>query len=63
MSYKIDSYSLKEYVTRKWIKIPRFQRAKTWNEKQKFELVLSVFKNTLLDVSSFAKRRARTLNI
>lgn len=59
MSYKIDSYSLKEYVTRKWIKIPRFQRAKTWNEKQKFELVLSVFKKYPLGCVILCKEKGQ----
>ena len=42
--YKIDSFTLKQYVEDEWIKMPRFQRAKTWKTKQKFELALSIFK-------------------
>ena len=42
--YKIDSFTLKQYVEDEWIKMPRFQRAKTWKPKQKFELALSIFK-------------------
>jgi uncharacterized protein with ParB-like and HNH nuclease domain len=43
--YKIDSFTLKQYVEDDWIKMPRFQRAKTWITKQKFELCLSIFKH------------------
>lgn len=42
--YKIDSLTLKQYVEDEFIKIPRFQRAKTWKTRQFFELVLSIFK-------------------
>ena len=42
--HRVDSLSLKTYVEDKFIKMPRFQLAKTWNEKQKFELTLSIFK-------------------
>lgn len=59
MSYKIDSTTLKDYVSDKWIKIPRFQRAKTWNEKQKFELVLSVFKRYPLGCVILCKEKGQ----
>ncbi len=59
MSYKIDSTTLKDYVSDKWIKIPRFQRAKTWNDKQKFELVLSVFKKYPLGCVILCKEKGQ----
>lgn len=43
--YTIEPRSLKEFVDDNEIKLPRFQRKSTWNNKQFFELALSVFKN------------------
>lgn len=57
MSYKIDSYTLKQYVTDNWIKTPRFQRAKTWKASQKFDLVLSIFKRYPLGCVILCKER------
>ena len=60
MSYKIDSYTLKQYVTNNWIKTPRFQRAKTWKASQKFDLVLSIFKRYPLGCVILCKERNLT---
>lgn len=43
MSYEIRSESLKTFVEDESIKLPRFQRKSTWNEKSNFELCISIF--------------------
>lgn len=45
MSYDIYPQAIKAYVEDKQIKLPRFQRKSTWKNKQRFNLVLSIFKN------------------
>ncbi len=45
MSYEIYPLSGKMYLEDRQIKLPRFQRKSTWKPKQRFELVLSIFKN------------------
>ena len=42
--FQIDPKTLKDYVTDENIKMPRFQRAEVWKEKQKFDLMLSICK-------------------
>ena len=51
MSYEISPRSIKEFVQDTTIKLPRFQRKKTWSPKKRFELALSVFKNYPLGAS------------
>lgn len=43
--YTIETKTLKDYVSDEGIKMPRFQRSEVWNEKQKFDLVLSICKD------------------
>lgn len=43
MSYTIKPESLKTFVEDESIKLPRFQRKSTWNEKSNFELCISIF--------------------
>lgn len=42
--YKIKSLPAKTFATDRYIKLPRFQRKQTWDEKKNFELCISVFK-------------------
>ena len=42
--YKIGPMSIKTFVEDKKIKLPRFQRKKTWKVEQNFLLTISVFK-------------------
>lgn len=45
MSYSIEPMSVKLFVTDGQMKLPRFQRKATWNEKQNFELAISIFQD------------------
>lgn len=45
MSYKIEPCSIKEFVTDSNLRLPRFQRKATWDEKQNFELCISIFQD------------------
>ena len=42
--FQIDPKTVRDYVTDESIKMPRFQRAEVWKEKQKFDLMLSLCK-------------------
>jgi hypothetical protein len=41
-SYQIRSESIKTFVEDRNIKLPRFQRKQTWDEKKDFALAISV---------------------
>lgn len=43
--YDIGRESLKSFITDRNIKLPRFQRKQTWDEKKNFQLCISVFKD------------------
>ena len=43
--YSIEPMSVKQFVTDSQMKLPRFQRRSVWNEKQKFELCISIFQD------------------
>lgn len=43
--YKIKPESVKAFITDRGIKLPRFQRKQTWDEKKNFQLCISVFKH------------------
>lgn len=45
MSYKIEPMSVREFVDDNQMKLPRFQRKATWNDKQNFELAISIFQD------------------
>jgi hypothetical protein len=49
-SYQIRSESIKTFVEDRNIKLPRFQRKQTWDEKKNFALAISVFKGFPLGV-------------
>ena len=44
MAFLIEQISLTEFMREQKIKLPRFQRKATWDEKQNFQLCISVFK-------------------
>jgi len=48
--YEIRPESITTFIEDRRIKLPRFQRKQTWDEKQNFELVISIFKNFPLGV-------------
>lgn len=43
--YKIKPESVKAFITDRGIRLPRFQRKQTWDEKKNFQLCISVFKH------------------
>ena len=49
--YKVSGVSIKQYITDPRIRIPRFQRKKTWDEKKNFKLCISLFKDYPIGVS------------
>jgi hypothetical protein len=42
--YEIRPESIKTYITDQSIKLPRFQRKQTWDDKKNFQLCISIFK-------------------
>ena len=42
--FQIEPKTLKDYVSDESIKMPRFQRSEVWDNKQKFDLMLSICK-------------------
>jgi len=49
--YEIRPESVKTFITDRNIRLPRFQRKQTWNEKKNFELCISLFKDYPLGVT------------
>lgn len=49
--YEIRPEVIKTFVTDRNIRLPRFQRKQTWNEKKNFQLCISIFKEYPLGVS------------
>ena len=49
--YEIRPESVKSFITDKNIRLPRFQRKQTWDEKKNFELCISLFKEYPLGVT------------
>ncbi len=49
--YEIRPESVKTFILDKNIRLPRFQRKQTWNEKKNFELCISLFKEYPLGVT------------
>ena len=49
--YTNQSKTFKEFIEDNSIKLPRFQRKASWNDKKRFELILSTFKNYPLGAS------------
>lgn len=44
MMYEIRPESIKTFITDRNVKLPRFQRKQTWDEKKNFQLCISLFK-------------------
>jgi hypothetical protein len=49
-SYEIRPESIKTFIEDRTVKLPRFQRKQTWDEKKDFALAISVFKGFPLGV-------------
>lgn len=43
--YEINPENVKAFITDRSIRLPRFQRKQTWDEKKNFQLCISVFKD------------------
>lgn len=61
--YEIRPEVIKTFVTDRNIRLPRFQRKQTWNEKKNFQLCISLFKEYPLGVSilSIDENNGRTI--
>ncbi|MBI9031140.1 DUF262 domain-containing protein [bacterium] len=64
--YEIRPESLKTFVEDNTIKLPRFQRKQTWNDKKNFELCISIFKEypmgvCILNVEEINNRETKWL--
>ncbi len=49
--YEIRPESIKTFITDRNIKLPRFQRKQTWDDKKNFQLCISLFKEYPIGVS------------
>lgn len=49
--YEIRPESIKTFITDRNVKLPRFQRKQTWDEKKNFQLCISLFKEYPIGVS------------
>ncbi len=49
--YEIRPESIKTFITDRNVKLPRFQRKQTWDEKKNFQLCISLFKEYPIGVT------------
>ena len=61
--YEIRPESVKSFIIDKNIRLPRFQRKQTWNEKKNFELCISLFKEYPLGVTIVNVENKNGINI
>ena len=61
--YEIRPESVKSFITDKNIRLPRFQRKQTWDEKKNFELCISLFKEYPLGVTIVNVEKKDGINI
>ena len=61
--YKIKPEDVKSFITNRNIRLPRFQRKLTWNEKDNFQLCISVFKGYPIGVCILSSETSRNGNI
>lgn len=61
--YEIRPESVKSFITDKNIKLPRFQRKQTWDDKKNFELCISLFKEYPLGVTIVSVDKKDGINI
>ena len=61
--YEIRPETIKTFVLDRNIKLPRFQRKQTWDEKKNFQLCISLFKEYPMGVTilSVEETRGRTI--
>ena len=66
LMYEIRPESIKTFITSRDIKLPRFQRKQTWDDKKNFKLCISLFKEypmgvCILNIDSINSRSSRWL--
>lgn len=61
--YEIRPETVKTFITDRTIRLPRFQRKQTWDEKKNFELCVSLFKDYPLGVTIVNVEKKDGLNI
>lgn len=61
--YEIRPESIKTFITDRNVKLPRFQRKQTWDEKKNFQLCISLFKEYPIGVCilSVEENRGKTI--
>lgn len=61
--YEIRPESIKTFITDRNVKLPRFQRKQTWDEKKNFQLCISLFKEYPIGVCilSVEETRGKTI--
>lgn len=61
--YEIRPESIKTFITDRNVKLPRFQRKQTWDDKKNFQLCISLFKEYPIGVSilSVDESKGRTI--
>lgn len=57
--YKIKPENVKAFITDRGIKLPRFQRKQTWDEKKNFQLCISVFKHYPIGVCILSRESGK----
>ena len=63
MPYEIGPSTLRDFLEDGAIRLPRFQRKKTWTSKKRFELALSVFKNYPLGACILSREKEEGTSI
>lgn len=61
--YEIRPETVKTFITDRNIRLPRFQRKQTWDEKKNFELCISLFKEYPLGVTIVNVEKKDGINI
>lgn len=57
--YKIKPENVKAFITDRGIRLPRFQRKQTWDEKKNFQLCISVFKHYPIGVCILSRESGK----
>lgn len=61
--YEIRPESIKTFITDRNVKLPRFQRKQTWDEKKNFQLCISLFKEYPIGVCILSVEENRGKNV
>ena len=61
--YEIRPESIKTFITDRNVKLPRFQRKQTWDEKKNFQLCISLFKEYPIGVCILSVEENKGKNV